>query len=143
MSLYNDDKKEMPYWMKSKAFAIISRSVAALGLSAALFCSIYFTADPSLTRAADACTAAGTVFVAIGLFSVINLFGFFDFAEYGFYTVWIGLKRKVENPYADLIDFKEKKKEKRKDTWYSFLPYVIVGIAWLIAAAVLVSQVGW
>lgn len=62
----------------------------------------------------DGFVISGSCLLAIDAFSLINNFGFFDFASYGFASTTSVLRKDIVRPYKDLIEYKCKKEEKRR-----------------------------
>lgn len=60
----------------------------------------------------DGFAIGGSCLLAIGAFSLINNFGFFDFASYVFASTISALRKDIVRPYKDLIEYKCKKEEK-------------------------------
>ena len=75
--------------------------------------------------------------LAIAFFSILNLFGTFDLAEYGTISIVQSFKKDDIIQYKDLIDYKEKKSIKREKNRFIFLPYLIFGIIWIIISIVI------
>lgn len=121
----------------NRLFSTIFRYVFSFLLGSVLFLIIYFTSDRSLVSACNTCFIPGVVLLGIGFFSLLNLFGAFDFMEYGFVSIAQSLRKGSIREYEDLIDYKEKKKAKRKHTTLNFLPYVIFALCFLIASFVI------
>ena len=79
----------------------------------------------------NALTMAGAVTLLLGLLLMTAYFGVFDIFGYSFSTV--GTKRR----YHDLYEYAEAKKEKRRHGNKFFLPWMIVGTAFLLAGLLL------
>lgn len=77
------------------------------------------------------------VLLGIGFFSILNLFGAFDFMEYGFVSIAQSLRKGSIREYEDLVDYKEKKQTKRKHSTFNFLPYAIFSVCFLVASFVI------
>ena len=124
-------------YLLNPLFAKIFRYSLALLLSLSIFLGIFFTSDKSLTSICDACFVPGVVMLAIAFFSILNLFGTFDLAEYGTISIVQSFKKDDIIQYKDLIDYKEKKSIKREKNRFIFLPYLIFGIIWIIISIVI------
>ena len=77
----------------------------------------------------DAFFASGALFVAIGGLSFVSYFGAFDIFAYSF---------SLFNPnrrYKDLYEYSTAKNEKRKSKIvFPFMPYIVVGIVYIIVS---------
>ena len=101
------------------------------------FLSIYFSYQRSLVSIINGFFVPGSILVGLGIFSILNYFGFFDFASYGFISVIQALKKGSVRAYEDLIDYKTKKNIKRKDNKFSFLPYMISGAVFILISIII------
>lgn len=101
------------------------------------FLSIYFSYQRSLVAIINGFFVPGSILVGLGIFSILNYFGFFDFASYGFISVIQALKKGSVREYEDLIDYKTKKNIKRKDNKFSFLPYMISGAVFILISIII------
>lgn len=101
------------------------------------FLSIYFSYQRSLVSIINGFFVPGSILVGLGIFSILNYFGFFDFASYGFISVIQALKKGSVREYEDLIDYKTKKNIKRKDNKFSFLPYMISGAVFILISIII------
>ena len=79
----------------------------------------------------NALTMAGAVTLLLGLLLMTAYFGVFDIFGYSFST--IGTRRR----YHDLYEYTEAKKEKRRRGDRFFVPWLIVGTAFLVAGLLL------
>ena len=76
----------------------------------------------------DAFSAAGAVSILLGLLFWVSSAGAFDTVGYGLSTLRAGRRDK------DLYEYTVRKKEKRSRKKKTFLPYIFVGIAFLIVS---------
>lgn len=81
--------------------------------------------------------------IGIAFFSILNLFGAFDLAEYGTISIVQSFRKDDIIEYKDLIDYKEKKSVKRKKNHFVFLPYLIFGIIWLVISIVIRAMLSY
>ena len=79
----------------------------------------------------NALTMAGAVTLLLGLLLMTAYLGVFDIFGYSFST--IGTRRR----YHDLYEYTEAKKEKRRRGDRFFVPWLIVGTAFLVAGLLL------
>ena len=76
----------------------------------------------------DAFFIAGAVLVVTGGLSFVTYFGGFDIFVYGFMSF---------NPnrrYKDLYEYSEAKKEKRRSKSIPFMPYIVIGVIYIIVS---------
>ncbi len=81
----------------------------------------------------DAFSIAGAVTFLIGCLSLVTFLGGFDTFGYGFSSMRRGANRK----YEDLYDYQTKKRELRKTKKWTFVPYMVVGIIFLLVALII------
>jgi len=77
----------------------------------------------------DALSVAGAVVLLLGLLGLVAHAGAFDIFGYSFST--FGKRR-----YNDLYAFSNAKREKRGKSGWTFVPWIAVGIAFLLASGV-------
>lgn len=101
--------------------------------AAALLLNLVFTLAVLLLRGfelriyyVDAFSVAGAVSVLLGLLFWIASAGAFDTIGYGFSALCAGRK------YKDLYEYTVRKKEKRSRQDKPFVPYIVVGIGFLV-----------
>lgn len=116
------------------------RTLLATVVTVLVFVSFYFSSNKELVDATNACFVSGSIGLGVGVFSLLNKFGSFDFFEYGAVQVLSSMRKGSPRPYVDLIDFKEQKKTKRKLDGMYFISYLIVGAVWIIVAFVLLAK---
>ena len=75
--------------------------------------------------------------IGVALLSVVTRFGAFDTFAYAFSTLKVKYIPNTKKTYEDLYDYKEKKTEKRENTKYNFLPYLVAGIVLFLVAFIL------
>ena len=78
----------------------------------------------------EALTTAGSVLIFIGLLQLVAFWGALD--TFGYNLSLLGHKR-----YADLYDYTQRKKEKRAQSELIFMPFLTVGLFFLIAGLLL------
>lgn len=108
------------------------RTIIAIVVALSFFFGIYYGTSRDYKALCDAFGVGGAVVLGMGIFSWINNLGFFDFASYGFASAFSALKKDFVKPYDDLVDYKEKKAYKRKADKWNWVPYVIVGLIFII-----------
>jgi hypothetical protein len=74
----------------------------------------------------DAFTTGGMVTVLFGLLVLVSHFGAFDTFAYGFSTF------KRNRRYKDLVEYTDAKRIKRASNHFTFMPYVTVGLLFII-----------
>lgn len=121
----------------NRTFCTIFRYVLSFLAGLSIFLAYFFTSNRSLIASCNACFIPGAVLVGIAFFSILNLLGFFDFVEYGTVQIVQSFKKDSIREYKDLVDYKKKKIEKRKKGKLVFLPYLIFGAIWIIAAIII------
>lgn len=109
----------------------------ALLLGLGIFFGIYFTSSKDLVSTCNATFIPGCVLLGFSCFSLMNYWGFFDFAAYGFTSAIQALKKGSIREYKDLIDYKEKKADKRKENKWNFLTYLLCAVVWLVATLII------
>ena len=83
------------------------------------FLSIYFVYQRSILAIINGFFVPGAILLAVCVFSILNNFGFFDFASYGFISVIQSLKKGSVRQYEDLIDYKSRKMKREQVFFYS------------------------
>jgi len=121
----------------------ILRTLLVAVTTVLIFITIYFSSSKDLIDACNASFISGAVAIGIGLFSLMNRYGGFDFFEYGFVQVISSMRKGSPRPYIDLIDYKEQKKSKRKTDGLFYISYLIVGVVWIIVASILLAKLNW
>ena len=108
------------------------RYVAAAGI-ALLVALLVLLRDGFRLRIAymNALSTAGAVVVLLGLLIMVDSFGAFDIFGYSFST--LGKDRR----YKDLYAYGEARKEKRRRAGWTFMPFLLVGAAFLLAGLLL------
>lgn len=124
-------------FLDSKKGKILIRLVISIIIGLSIFLGIYFGKGRTRITAADGAAVAGVVLLSLAAFSLISSFGFFDFASYGFSSVFHALKKNIVRPYDDLIDYKQKMASKQQKGRLNFLPYLTVGLLFLIVGIAL------
>lgn len=119
-------------FFKTSFGQIIIRFSISIIIALSIILSFYYGKTQDSLSLTDGFTFAGGALIAIGFFACIINFGFLDFASYGFYSAFNSLRKGNIIKYNDLMDYKEKKAEKRSSLKLSFLGYLIPGIILLI-----------
>lgn len=122
----------MKDWLNSITGKLTLRTVIAIVISLSFFFGIYYGTSRDYKALCDASGIAGAVSIGLGIMSLVNYFGFFDFASYGFISVFSALRKDAEKPYDDLVDYKDRKAKKRKTDKFNFIPYIVVGIIFIV-----------
>ena len=97
----------------------------ALGAAVTAVCLFRGRLDVRMTWI-DALTVAGAVVILLGLLGLVSHYGAFDIFGYAF--SFFGYRK-----YGSLYEYSESKKEKRSKAGWSFMPYIIVGLLYLLA----------
>lgn len=74
--------------------------------------------------------------MAVGVFSLINHLGGWDFVSYASLTTAQFLRKNPEKPFEDLVAYKEYKNEKREFEGPIYLPYLIFGVIFIALAVI-------
>ena len=74
---------------------------------------------------------SGGIVIALGLFSMLDYYGFFNMAR------WIFVRRDAEGHKKALYEYSEERTEKLKNKKYRFFPYLFIGIIVIIVSAIL------
>ncbi len=107
-----------------------------VALLLAISLSYIFTHEKNYGELSTAFFVPGIVISFLGFMSCLNHYGALDFVKYSFSTVAHALRKGAEQPYEDLIDYKESKEETREFEGLVYLPYYIIGAISLIIAFV-------
>ena len=127
-------------FLKELLPALIVRISFSIIVFLIAFLSIYFVYQRSILAIINGFFVPGAILLAVCVFSILNNFGFFDFASYGFISVIQSLKKGSVRQYEDLIDYKSRKIDKRKENRFSFIPYLISGII-LITISIVIKLI--
>ena len=127
-------------FLKELLPALIVRISFSIIVFLTAFLSIYFVYQRSILAIINGFFFLLSIFLAVCVFSILNNFGFFDFASYGFISVIQSLKKGSVRQYEDLIDYKSRKIDKRKENRFSFIPYLISGII-LITISIVIKLI--
>ena len=84
----------------------------------------------------DAFFISGTITFVIGLLSLLSYFGAFDTFAYSF-TYIKNSYSKTNNKNNDFYNYKQMKIMKRKKENFSFTPYLIIGLIFIIISIIL------
>ena len=103
------------------------RYAAAFGVNAALTLLVLFIKGfgPKINYV-DAFSVAGAVSILLGLLVWVTAAGAFDTIGYGFSAF------RTDRKYKDLYEYTVRKREKRSRQKRPFLPYILVGILFVI-----------
>ena len=104
-----------------------------IGLTAMLTCLGLQGGWTSQSSYCDACFVAAAILLGIGALAVINNFGGFDLFSY-----YIRRHRTEEGP-EDFGSFVVRKGEERVKSRWAFLPYITIGVCFLIPSIVLMA----
>ncbi len=103
------------------------RYAAAFGVNAALTLLVLFVKGFKLKiNYVDAFSVAGAVSILLGLLVWITAAGAFDTIGYGFSVF------RKDRKYKDLYEYTVHKREKRSRQHRPFLPYIVVGIVFVV-----------
>ena len=81
----------------------------------------------------DACFVAAAILLGVGVLAIVNNFGGFDLFQYYF------RRRRTEEGPEDFGSYVTRKGEERVKLRWGFLPYIVIGIAFLIPSIVLMA----
>lgn len=90
--------------MNSKYGQIEIRGLINIILGISIFLAVYYGMSLDHKSLCDGFAISGSCLLAIVTFSLINNFGFFDFAFYGFASTISALRKDIVRPYKDLIE---------------------------------------
>ncbi|HBR85574.1 MAG TPA: hypothetical protein DEA32_00055 [Firmicutes bacterium] len=123
----------------------IVRALACIVVTAAIFIAIFFTgksAARTLVRAADACFACFGICFGAGFFTLGNKYGAFTSFQYGFSYMFGSLGRYYRSKNGGTYgNFVRKKREKRSDVSFPYVPYFAISLIWLVIALTLTLSV--
>lgn len=129
--------ENLKMFLESKKGQILIRIAISILIGLSIFFGFYFGKEMTMKAATDGTSVAGIVLLSLSTFSLMSSFGFFDFASYGFISVFSSLRRSIVRPYDDLIDYKQKMASKREKGRMFFTPYLVIGLIFLIVGIVL------
>jgi len=122
-------------------FSNKGRYVVALIVSIVLFIALSLVFGFKIFQSyVDASFVVAIVDLGFAGLSVATREGTFDGLSYGFYKIFVSYR--FNNPkgkYNDLYDYKMVHDAKRKDNPYKFVPYIVVGLVFLIISLILFS----
>lgn len=84
----------------------------------------------------DALTVSGSVSILLGLLMLTAYWGTFDIFGYAFSTIRHGGSDPSMRRDRDLYGYRERKKEERSKKEFAFMPFITVGVVFLLAGAV-------
>ena len=87
----------------------------------------------SMTAYSDACFIAAAILLGVGVLAIVNNFGGFDLFQYYF------RRHRTEEGPEDFGTYVTRKGEERVKLRWGFLPYIVIGIAYLIPSIVLMA----
>lgn len=90
--------------INSKYGLIGIRGLMSIILGISIFLAVYYWISRDHKSLCDGFAISVSCLLAIGVFSLINNFGFFDFASYGFASTISFLRKDIVRPYKDLIE---------------------------------------
>lgn len=109
--------------MNSKYGQTGIRGLMSIILRISIFLAVYYGMSRDYKSLCDGFAISGSCLLAIGAFSLINNFGFFDFASYGFASTISDLRKDIVRPYKNLIEKNARKKRK-----WNFSAYILIFI---------------
>lgn len=126
--------------MTLKEKLLLIHSIVAGLLSLVIFLLVFFLLNPQAMvyqRLSDAFFFSGGITLGFATLFWIAHSGTFDVLAYGFSTFMKGLSpTHFEKRYNDFYDYQQQKKEKRKESYFSFYPYLILGSVLIVLAIV-------
>ena len=97
----------------------------------------YFLYSSTFTALSDVTLAVFIVYFTIGSFIILVNFGTFDIISYGMSNIFANFgKKDVQRKYADVIDYRDKKADKRKANKFLFIPWYIASFVYLIVCII-------
>lgn len=121
---------------EDKKAMTIARYVFCFVLLVSISLTYIFTHEINYGELSTAFFVPGIVIFFLGFMSCLNHYGALDFVRYSFLSVASAFKKGSEQPYEDLVDYKESKEERRQFEGLVYLPYYIVGFLSLVVAFV-------
>lgn len=126
---------------KIKMKPYIVSSIISLIVGAGIFCLYFFIrgkeVNYGIVIGSDASIIAAVCLISIGFLMFAGRQGFFDIFSYGFKQLGSQLFAKDANRFNNFPEYRDNKNTIRKSSPKTFLPVLIVGTAFLIAALVL------
>ena len=118
----------------------IGKTVAITIISIlAIIIYVIFSGIKSIVSYCDAFFVCGAILICLGMLSLVTYYGVFDIFGYSTSYVYNGMKKGSVQRYKDFHDYIQQKTEKRKKKKYNFLPYLAIGIVYIIVAAILLA----
>ena len=116
-----------------------------LVLAVGVFCLAFFIPnDRSALGWSNALFISGIVTLGVGALTLVHYFGAFDFAAFGFRSIFLHMRpnyaENPNDPYKDYVKYHQDKTEKRKKAGLYPWPYLAIGLP-LIIAAIIVGQI--
>lgn len=109
------------------------RYVIALVVCGALSAAFIISKGNYLMSYIDGFSAAGAVSILFGALVLVTNLGAFDMFSYSF-----AIMRKANREfYKDLYQYSQIKKEKRSKHFFTFVPYMVVGLLFIIIALIM------
>ncbi len=128
--------KKIKKLFQDKLFLTLFRSALSFLFGAIFFLSYFFTHERTYSTISSGFFIPAAVLLTVGIFSLINHLGGWDFVSYASITTVQYLRKNPERPFEDLIDYKEYKNEKREFEGPVYLPYLIIGAVFLLLAII-------
>ena len=127
--IFNQIKK---YWKTNLITFIIA---VIIGVS--IFCLVFFLRGKNITAAVDGSAVASISVLFLGLLMLVNHLGAFDTFAFGFKQLGSMLFAKDARRDGDYHDYKERKAEKRSNSSYNFMMFILAGLIMSISILVL------
>lgn len=126
--------------MGRKLKGIIINVALATSLFLLVFFLVFFLYSvyrPIYERLSDAFFITGAIEVSFLILYLIVQVGTFDLLGYGLYSFIKGFDPVRFHPkYEDYVDYSNQKKEKRKESKFVWLPYLVEGLLSLLLALI-------
>ena len=128
--------KKIKKLFQDKVFLTIFRCSISFLFGAIFFLCYFFTNERTYSTISTGFFVPGAVLLAVGVFSLINHLGGWDFVSYASLTTAQFLRKNPEKPFEDLVAYKEYKNEKREFEGPIYLPYLIFGVIFIALAVI-------
>ncbi|MDY2913607.1 MAG: DUF3899 domain-containing protein [Candidatus Enteromonas sp.] len=124
--------------MKPKTVAILRHSVISVGISAILFCLVYFLRGLyTLAGLSDALLLPGAVCLGIAGLALVGRRGTFDVLGYGVKRLIEQFTHNKDTHYENAGDYSLQLREKRQNKPFPYWVYLVMGGLQLASAIVL------
>ena len=127
------------YFQSRKFYIDIVLCICLVAFGTGVVLLVYFLNGKSVVSACDGSFASFAILFSVGSWQIIVNCGTFDSLCYSFANLLSTWQKGSPRKYKDLIDYKDRRIEKRKKNKYGFIIWYIVSIFFLIASLVLLT----